>query len=64
MNQYTFTRLIDGELYSGRVPAESWESAQSSLSDGVIDGMLVESRCSECLSVLDDVDVIDAEFIG
>ncbi len=29
MNQYTFTRLIDGELYSGRVPAESWESAQS-----------------------------------
>ena len=64
MNQYTFTRLIDGELYSGRGPGESGEAPQTSLSDGVIDGMLVESRCAECLSVLDDVDVIDAEFIG
>lgn len=66
VNLYTFTRLIDGEIYEGRMPSTSWESAQESLSDGVINGMLVEARCASCNALVDapsiKQEVIEAEF--
>lgn len=66
INLFTFTRLIDGELYEGRMPAVSWQDAQQSLSDGVINGMLIESRCATCLGITDapsvSSEVIEAEF--
>jgi hypothetical protein len=52
MNIYTFTVLHDGKMFSGRIPAMSWDHAQEQLPHAVVDGMLVEEFCAKCRTVI------------
>ena len=49
---YTYTRQIDDDFYSGRIPARSWEEAQELIPFAQINGELVadyeDDYCEYC----------------